>query len=120
MQPITNEPTAMQTLRQTTFIAALLSLSFAAHAEPPSFSAGQPYQEVKAELIKEGWQPVKNPKIGNSSLYAQDVYQQGLEEVVDCVSMELDGCWFRYKKGKERLEVKTITRALKFDSLKPN
>ena len=110
----------MTLLRQSGLFAALLSLSVAAHAEPPSFSAGQPYQEVKAELIKKGWQPVKNLKIGNSSLYAQEVYQQGLEEVVDCVSMELDGCWFRYKKGKERLEVKTITRALKFDSLKPN
>jgi hypothetical protein len=110
----------MPSLRQSFLLTALLSLSFTVQAELPKFKAGQPYQEVKAELIKQGWQPVKNLKIGNSSLYAQEVYQQGLEEVVDCVSMELDGCWFKYKKGKHKLEVKTITRALKFDSLKLN
>jgi hypothetical protein len=99
-------------------IAALLLLPFQAHAELPKFTAGQPYQEVKAELIKQGWQPVKNHKIGNSSLYAQEVYQQGMEEVVDCVSMELDGCWFKYRKGKQMLEVKTITNELKFESFK--
>lgn len=110
----------MRTLLQSALIAALLLLSFQANAELPKFTDGQPYQEVKAELIKQGWQPVKNMKIGNSSLYAQEVYQQGLEEVVDCVSMELDGCWFKYRKGKQMLEVKTITTALKFESLIPN
>ncbi len=108
----------MPTLRQFALIAALLLLPFQAHAELPKFTAGQPYQEVKAELIKQGWQPVKNMKIGNSSLYAQEVYQQGLEEVVDCVSMELDGCWFKYKKGKQVLEVKTITKEFKFEFYK--
>jgi hypothetical protein len=39
---------------------------------------------------------------------------------VDCVSMELDGCWFKYRKGKEVFDVKTITRGLRFDSLKTN
>ena len=107
----------MRTLIQSGSIAALLLLSFQAQAELPNFTAGQPYQQVKAELIKQGWQPVKNTKIGNSSLYAQEVYQQGLEEVVDCVSMELDGCWFKYRKGKQLLEVKTITKKLNFDSL---
>jgi hypothetical protein len=108
----------MPPLRQTALIAALFLLPFLAHAELPNFTAGQPYQEVKAELIKQGWQPVKNTKIGNSSLYAQEVYQQGLEEVVDCVSMELDGCWFNYNKGKQVLEVKTITKELKFETIK--
>lgn len=107
----------MSSLSQYGFIVALLAISFAAHAELPNFKAGKPYQEVKAELIKQGWQPVKNTKIGNSSLYAQEVYQQGMEEVVDCVSMELDGCWFKYRKGTEVVEVRTITRGLKFESL---
>lgn len=108
----------MHTIRQSFLITALLLLSFQANAELPNFAAGQPYQEVKAELIKQGWQPVKNMKIGNSSLYAQEVYQQGLEEVVDCVSMELDGCWFKYKKAKQVLEVKTITKEFKFEFYK--
>lgn len=109
------EHNIMRIFLQSGSIAALLLLSFQANAELPNFTAGQPYQEVKAELIKQGWQPVKNTKIGDSSLYAQEVYQQGMEEVVDCVSMELDGCWFKYKKGKQVLGVKTITRELKFD-----
>jgi hypothetical protein len=108
----------MSSPHQAVPVATLLFLSLTAHAELPNFTPGQPYQEVKAELIKQGWQPLKNPKIGNSSLYAQEVYQQGLEEVVDCVSMELDGCWFKYKKRKQALEVKTITKGLKFELLK--
>ena len=108
----------MRIFLQSGSIAALLLLSFQAHAELPNFTAGQPYQEVKAELIKQGWKPVKNAKIGNSSLYAQEVFQLGLEEVVDCVSMELDGCWFKYKKNKQVLEVKTITKGLQFESSK--
>lgn len=108
----------MRTFIQSGLMATLLMLTFQANAELPKFTAGQPYQEVKAELIKQGWQPVKNTKIGNSSLYAQEVYQQGLEEVVDCVSMELDGCWFKYRNGEQILEVKTITTGLKFETIK--
>lgn len=108
----------MRTLLQSGSVAALLLLPFQAHADLPNFNTGQPYQEVKAELIKQGWQPVKNTKIGNSSLYAQEVYHQGLEEVVDCVSMELDGCWFKYRNGNQILEVKTITTGLKFETIK--
>jgi hypothetical protein len=110
----------MPLLHKPALFAAVFLVSLSAHAELPNFTAGQPYQEVKAELIKQGWQPVKNMKIGNSSLYAQEVYQQGLEEVVDCVSMELDGCWFKYKKGKQVLEVRTITREFKIESIKLN
>lgn len=50
----------MHTLLQSGLIAALLLLSFQANAELPNFTVGQPYQEVKAELIQQGWQPVKN------------------------------------------------------------
>lgn len=95
----------------------LIALSIFAMPELPTFTPNQPYQEVKTELMKQGWKPVKNAKITGSSLYAQELYQQGLEEVVDCVSMELDGCWFRYKKGKQTLEVKTITKKLEFNSI---
>ena len=82
----------------------------------PTLAAGRPYQEVKTERC----QPVKNPKIGNSGIYAREVYQQGMEDVVDCVSMELDGCWFKYKRSKQIIEVRTINRALRFESLKLN
>ncbi|ROH88396.1 hypothetical protein ED236_02775 [Pseudomethylobacillus aquaticus] len=102
---------------QPLWMACLFLWTLPAHAEIPAFSSGQPYEEVKAALIKQGWQAVSNPDISGSSLYAQEVYQQGKPEVVDCVSMELDGCWFLYKKGRQTLQVRTITRALRFESV---
>jgi len=73
------------------------------------------YSEAKASLIEDGWKPIKNSRIEKSSLYAQELYEQGTLEVVDCISMELDACWFRYKKKYQILEIKTITRQLKID-----
>ena len=94
-------------------------LAAAAHAEValPNFDKGMPYEDVKKSLVAEGWKPVNNLKISNSSLYAQELYAQGLLEVRDCVSMELDGCWFYYVKNNQKLEVKTITRQLKVEKI---
>lgn len=80
--------------------------------------AGQPYKELKQTLIEQGWAPIKNTKIDRSSLYAQEVYATGLTEVTDCISMEIDGCTFKYQKGKQRLEIKTITRQLSVESFR--
>lgn len=77
---------------------------------------GLPYAEVKAILTDKGWKPIKNTHITGSSLYAQEIYLQGMEEVVDCVSMELDACKFRFAQGSKILEIKTITRQLRVDS----
>ena len=77
-----------------------------------------PYDDVKKTLIADGWKPLKNQKISGSSLYAQELYELGVTEVVDCISMELDGCWFYFTKKNQTLEVKTITRQLKFETLK--
>jgi len=98
-----------------------LSLLFAFSAEANglqfNIKAGLPYDEAKASLIADGWTPLFNSKITYSSLYAQEIFEKGLTEVVDCISMELDACSFRYIKNNKTLEVKTITRALKVDKV---
>ncbi len=81
-----------------------------------SVKQGKPYQEVKAALSDKGWKPIKNMRIRQSSLYAQEIYDQGMTEVTDCISMELDACQFRFSKNNQILEIKTITRQLNVDS----
>jgi hypothetical protein len=98
------------------FILALPVLS-QAHELYPELTPGTAYEQVKSTLIQNGWQPINNANIKNSSLYAQELYQLGNQEVADCISMELDGCWFKYKKGKQILQVKTITRKLTLEKI---
>ena len=96
-------------------ISLILSLSAHANTDPFPIQAGLPYDQAKASLIAHGWTPVVNAKIGHSSLYAQEIFEKGSTEVVDCISMELDACSFRYIKNNKTLEVRTITRDLKVD-----
>lgn len=108
----------MKTLIQLLVIALLsiVNCSVSAHAELDFIKLGLPYADVKSSLIEQGWKPIKNNRIRNSSLYAQDVFEQGMQEVVDCISMELDACTFRFSQGRQVLEIKTITRQLNVDS----
>ena len=70
------------------------------------------YADLRALLIEKGWVPLRNLKIDESSLYAQEIYDLGHTEVVDCISMALDGCKFRFKQKNRMLEINTITRQL--------
>ncbi len=97
------------------FLILLTAVSAKANSALPVLKQGILYSEAKASLIEDGWIPIKNSRIERSSLYAQEIYERGTFEVVDCISMELDACWFRYKKKNQMLEVKTITRQLKID-----
>ena len=99
------------------FLLFLTTVSAKANSPLPSLKQGILYSEAKTSLIEDGWMPIKNSSIEKSSLYAQEIYEQGTLEVVDCISMELDACWFRYKKKNQILEVKTITRKLKVDTI---
>jgi hypothetical protein len=99
------------------FSVLLLSLSAQASDFPSSIKSGVPYEEAKASLMADGWKPLVNSKITNSSLYAQEIFEKGSTEVVDCISMEIDGCTFRYIKNKKILEIRTITRDLKVDKI---
>jgi hypothetical protein len=102
------------------FIFLIFSIQASAESKLPMINQDMDYKEAKIVLMKDGWKPLTNRKISQSSLYAQELYEQGLTEVVDCISMELDGCWFYYTKKNQRLEVRTITKALKIDQIKLN
>ncbi len=99
------------------FLSASMILDANSEEMTPIFSKGMAYDDVKKDLIAKGWKPLQNSKISSSSLYAQELYEQGMPEVVDCISMELDGCSFRYKKNNKTLEVRTITRDLKIEKV---
>lgn len=110
---------ARQMLTKICLTLILLSGSIAFAANELGFiKQGQSYQEVKQTLIDSGWAPVKNAKIEHASLYAQEVYAMGMPEVTDCISMEIDGCTFLYQKGKQTLEIKTITKQLRVDAFR--
>lgn len=94
------------------FYVSLLS----ANERFTTLKEGMPYEEAKNALLAKGWQAVENKQIDHSSLYAAEIYNQGMTEVVDCISMELDACRFQFEKGAEVLVIKTITRRLTFDS----
>ncbi len=95
----------------------LCSASFLyANESLPTIEQGMRYSELKKTLISQGWHGLTNQQIENSSLYANEVYNQGMTEVVDCISMELDGCRFHFEKNNQILEIKTITRQLTVDS----
>lgn len=100
---------------------SLIALTFAsliiAETHLPNIQEGAKYQDVKNTLIENGWSPIRNSKILQSSLYAQELYENGMTEVKDCISMELDSCWFIYSKNNQKLEVKTITRFLKLEKI---
>ncbi|QDC43252.1 hypothetical protein [Methylophilus medardicus] len=99
----------------------LLWVSHTCHARTalPQIAQGSAYLAAKQQLMAQGWQPVENLAIERSSLYAQEIHQQGLVEVVDCISMELDACRFRFKKQSQTIEIKTITRQLTVDQVQP-
>lgn len=100
-------------------IIILLTCSVAYAANNLSFiQQGQAYQNVKQTLIDSGWAPVKNANIDQASLFAQEVYAAGMTEVTNCISMEIDGCKFLYQKGKQTLEIKTITRQFNVESFR--
>ena len=100
-------------------LGILFTASAKAADTPSSIKTGVPYYQARASLIADGWVPVLNSKISRSSLYAQEIFEHGYAEVVDCISMELDACTFRYSKNHQVLEIRTITRELKVDRVKP-
>lgn len=97
----------------------ILTATNACAASDLSFmKQGTSYSDARKILVDKGWKPIKNMNINNSSLYAQEIYLQGLEEVVDCISMEIDACTFRFTQKNRVLDVKTITRQLNLESFK--
>jgi hypothetical protein len=92
------------------FLLLLASTQALAATDLSFIKPGLIHQALRPSLLAKGWQPVPNPAIQNSSLYAQEIHSLGLTEVVDCISMEIDACTFQYRKNKQVLTIKTITR----------
>lgn len=84
---------------------------------PAELQPGAAYPQARAWLLQQGWQPVVNQHINDSSLFANEIAAQGMPEVVDCISMALDGCSFRWQKNRRRLDISTITRQLHIDQV---
>jgi hypothetical protein len=75
------------------------------------------YSQARDNLINKGWQVVPNQQIKDTSLYAQGIYDQGYQEVVDCISMERDQCQFLLTKNKKLIVVTTKEKALIVESI---
>lgn len=72
----------------------------------------QPYAIVRQALLGDGWQIVSNPKIQDSSMVAQGIYDHQYQEVLDCISMERDQCQFILSKDGEMMLVTTKEKDL--------
>ncbi len=107
----------MKLLAVITMLIGIFSLSV--HAKELRFDnyLNAPYSEVRAGLISQGWKTITNKKIQDSSLYAQDIFNQGYEEVLDCISMERDQCKFVFKKNKQLILVTTKDKTLNVESI---
>ena len=108
----------MKLLVIVTMLVSIFNLS--ANAKEVGFDnyINMPYSTARAGLISEGWKTVTNKKIQDSSLYAQDIFNQGYEEVLDCISMERDQCKFVFRKNKQLILVTTKDKALNVESIK--
>jgi hypothetical protein len=78
----------------------------------------RPYDEVRAILIKQGWEPFTNKNITDSSLYAQEIASKGYVEVLNCNSMERDQCEFLLKRNQRYIIVTTKEKTLSVESIK--
>jgi hypothetical protein len=106
----------MKILINMLVIALIANNTAFANTDLSFIKSGMTYTELKATLIEKGWKPSKNKRIAQSSLYALEIYEHGMEEVIDCISMELDACKFRFTQGNQVIDIKTITRQLSVDS----
>lgn len=77
-----------------------------------------PYAEARPMLLEQGWQAVRNPRIEDSSMYAQNLQASQFEEVLDCISMERDQCQFVLAKGKRLIVVTTKEKTFTVESIK--
>lgn len=98
----------------------VISISQAALAQAADFSSyiAMPYAEARELLIKDGWQVVRNPKIEETSMFAQTLQASQFEEVLDCISMERDQCQFVLAKGKQAIVVTTKDKNFAVESIK--
>lgn len=108
----------MKTLLKASLL--FISISQAELAQAADFSSyiAMPYAKARELLIKDGWQVVRNPKIEETSMFAQALQASQFEEVLDCISMERDQCQFVLAKGKQAIVVTTKDKNFAVESIK--
>jgi len=79
----------------------------------------KPYEAMRQALLKDGWQPVPNTDINNSSMVAQAIHEKQYQEVLDCISMERDQCQFQLAKGDQVIVVTTKEKTFSVESINP-
>ena len=107
----------MKLLGIVTLLISIYSLSAEAKDRRFDHYINMPYSTVRAGLISEGWKALTNKKILDSSLYAVGIFEQGYEEVLDCISMERDQCQFVLTKNKQLIVITTKEKALNVESI---
>jgi hypothetical protein len=108
----------MKNLFTMSFLVILITQTIVAEAADFSSYIAMPYLEARQLLIKDGWQVVRNPKIEESSMFAQTLQASQFEEVLDCISMERDQCEFILAKGKQAIVVTTKDKNFTVESIK--
>jgi hypothetical protein len=108
----------VKNLRTALFLYFSISQTMVAKAADFSSYIAMPYAEARQLLIKDGWHVVRNPKIEESSMFAQNLHASQFEEVQDCISMERDQCEFILAKGKQAIVVTTKDKNFTVESIK--
>jgi len=102
-------------------VALLINLlfSFTVYAEESDWAEflNKPYSQVRERLISQGWQIVPNQNIDATSRYAESIYEQGYQEVLECISMERDQCQFVLTKNNQHILVTTKEKTLNVESI---
>ncbi|HEX5280025.1 MAG TPA: hypothetical protein VFW28_08090 [Micropepsaceae bacterium] len=103
------------------FVAITVFMAAPATGGEGSLQRGQPISQVRAQLIRDGWTPVRidkilpveeriNPEVKerkNLEGDARDMFNAGFYEVEKCIGADFNECTFNYQKNGECLRLKT-------------
>lgn len=101
-------------VRHLTLISALcLSQALAQNITGLPLRPNMTIFQARHALLREGWQPVETfaktgfDELAHSSGDAAPIYRRGLREVERCTGVEVNYCFFNYRKNKQCLMVFT-------------
>lgn len=103
------------------FAALMVLVAAPSTGSEVSLQQGQPISQVRAQLIRQGWTPVRIDKIlpveertnpdvkerKNLEGDARDLFNAGFYEVEQCIGADFNECTFNYQKNSECLRLKT-------------
>lgn len=75
-------------------------------ANPPSFNEGKPYSEVRTEMLKDGWTPLKLPDADSCGEF--DDRCKNRPEMEACSGSGLAPCKFAWKKEEKITKICTV------------